>query len=53
MQKMHCVRDNFPTILAEFLLQFRCLNPLAEFLRVMVFPVMDDGTIWTGLMAML
>lgn len=49
MQKMHYMtKDTFPTILAEFPPQFHGLSSLAETLRAILFPVMDDGTIWTG-----
>ncbi|KAK4144583.1 serine/threonine-protein kinase Sgk2 [Dichotomopilus funicola] len=49
MQKMrYMTKDSFPTILAEFPLQFHHLSSLAETLRAILYPVMDDGTIWTG-----
>lgn len=48
MQKTHDMhKGNFGDILAEFLPEHNTLKPLAEALRLLLFPT-EDGELWTG-----
>lgn len=48
-QKLHYMRqEHFADILSEFPAEFESIKPLAEAIRAILFPVMEDGSIYTG-----